>query len=53
MTRRNEGVGNMDNVKRVIVLRKDLNMRKGKMVSQGAHAALKVFTDQMHPQSRR
>lgn len=27
-------------VKQVIVLRKDLNMRKGKMVAQGAHASL-------------
>jgi peptidyl-tRNA hydrolase, PTH2 family len=26
-------------------MRKDLNMRKGKMVSQGAHSALKVFLD--------
>lgn len=33
-------------VKQVIVLRKDLNMRKGKLVAQGAHASLKVFTDQ-------
>lgn len=37
--------------KQVIVLRKDLNMRKGKMVAQGAHASmaailgLGVFTD--------
>lgn len=34
-------------VKQVIVMRKDLSMRKGKMVSQGAHASLgallKVF----------
>ena len=29
--------------KQVIVLRKDLNMRKGKMVAQGAHASLKAF----------
>lgn len=26
--------------KQVIVIRKDLNMRKGKMVAQGAHAAM-------------
>lgn len=31
--------------KQVIVMRKDLNMRKGKMVAQGAHASLKVFLD--------
>lgn len=31
--------------KQVIVMRKDLNMRKGKMVAQGAHASLKVFFD--------
>lgn len=31
--------------KQVIVIRKDLNMRKGKMVAQGAHASLKVFLD--------
>lgn len=30
----------MENVKQVIVIRKDLNMRKGKMVAQGAHASL-------------
>lgn len=29
--------------KQVIVLRKDLNMRKGKMVAQGAHASLAAF----------
>lgn len=28
----------------MIVLRKDLNMRKGKMVAQGAHAAVDVVT---------
>lgn len=32
-------------VKQVIVMRKDLNMRKGKLVAQGAHASLKVFLD--------
>lgn len=33
--------------KQVIVIRKDLNMRKGKMVAQGCHASLKVFFDLM------
>jgi peptidyl-tRNA hydrolase, PTH2 family len=28
--------------KQVIVMRKDLNMRKGKMIAQGAHASLGV-----------
>ena len=27
----------------VIVMRKDLNMRKGKMVAQGAHASLRAL----------
>jgi PTH2 family peptidyl-tRNA hydrolase len=31
--------------KQVIVMRKDLGMRKGKMISQGAHASLKVLLD--------
>lgn len=34
-------------VKQVIVMRKDLGMRKGKMVAQGAHASLGVFLDLM------
>jgi PTH2 family peptidyl-tRNA hydrolase len=29
--------------KQVIVMRKDLNMRKGKMVAQGAHASMRVI----------
>ena len=29
--------------KQIIVIRKDLNMRKGKMVSQGAHASMKAI----------
>ena len=33
--------------KQVIVIRKDLNMRKGKMVAQGAHASMKVILDLM------
>ena len=30
-------------IKQVIVLRKDLNMRKGKMVAQGSHACLSAI----------
>jgi len=39
------------NVKQVIILRKDLNMRKGKMVAQGAHASMAVLLDagDVHP----
>jgi len=36
--------------KQVIVMRKDLNMRKGKMVAQGAHASLAVILNAMHSQ---
>lgn len=31
--------------KQVIVMRKDLGMRKGKMIAQGAHASMKVVID--------
>jgi PTH2 family peptidyl-tRNA hydrolase len=31
--------------KQVIVMRKDLNMRKGKMIAQGAHASLAVLVE--------
>jgi PTH2 family peptidyl-tRNA hydrolase len=34
-------------VKQVIVMRKDLKMRKGKMIAQGAHASMKVFFDRI------
>jgi len=37
----------MSEVKQVIVIRKDLNMRKGKIAAQVAHAAMKVFFDRM------
>jgi PTH2 family peptidyl-tRNA hydrolase len=35
----------MKRSKQVIVIRKDLNMRKGKMIAQGAHASLKAVLD--------
>ena len=35
-----------NNTKQVIVLRKDLKMRKGKMVAQGAHASMKAILDE-------
>ena len=35
--------------KQVIVMRKDLNMRKGKMIAQGAHASLRVILDAGRP----
>lgn len=34
--------------KQVIVMRKDLNMRKGKMVAQGAHASIAWLTSSLH-----
>ena len=34
-----------DKVKQVIVMRKDLNMSKGKMVTQGAHASIAFLTE--------
>ena len=34
-------------IKQVIVMRKDLNMRKGKMIAQGSHASMKVFFDRI------
>lgn len=37
----------MARVKQVIVVRKDLNMRKGKMIAQSCHASMKVFFDRM------
>lgn len=35
----------MSSIKQVILIRTDLNMRKGKMAAQAAHASLKVFLD--------
>jgi PTH2 family peptidyl-tRNA hydrolase len=36
--------------KQTIVLRKDLNMRRGKMVAQGAHASLRAILQLGHQQ---
>jgi len=36
-----------EKIKMVIVMRKDLNMRKGKMIAMGCHASMKVLLDQM------
>ncbi len=33
------------NCKQVLIIRKDLKMRKGKMVAQGAHASMKAILD--------
>src|SRR4051794_41765555 len=40
-----DGSGPATTAKQVIVMRKDLGMRKGKMIAQGAHASLKVLLD--------
>jgi PTH2 family peptidyl-tRNA hydrolase len=37
----------MSKMKQVIVMRKDLNMRKGKMCSQAAHASLKAVIENL------
>jgi PTH2 family peptidyl-tRNA hydrolase len=37
-------------VKQVIIMRKDLNMRKGKMVAQGAHASMAAVLNQAQNQ---
>jgi len=39
--------------KQVIVMRKDLNMRKGKMIAQGAHASLRVILEAGVPDEAR
>lgn len=43
-------------VKQVIIMRKDLNMRKGKLIAQGSHASLgtllTMFNKQKYPDDR-
>ena len=36
-----------DKVKQVLVLRKDLNLSKGRLVTQGAHASIAFLTNKM------
>jgi len=38
----------MAEIKQVIVIRKDLHMRKGKMIAQACHASMKVVLDRMN-----
>jgi peptidyl-tRNA hydrolase, PTH2 family len=38
----------VEEIKQVIVARKDLNMRKGKLAAQVAHASIKVILDKMN-----
>lgn len=45
MTHKAQSDDATDEVKQVIVVRKDLNMRKGKIAAQAAHASLKVILD--------
>jgi PTH2 family peptidyl-tRNA hydrolase len=43
-----ENLENLDNeIKQMIVMRKDLNMRKGKMVAQGSHASMIFLVDKV------
>ncbi len=41
----NDEVNEMSKIKQVLVIRKDLKMRKGKMIAQGAHACLSAIID--------
>jgi PTH2 family peptidyl-tRNA hydrolase len=41
----------IDEIKQVIVMRKDLNMRKGKMIAQGAHASIAFLTRELTEES--
>jgi PTH2 family peptidyl-tRNA hydrolase len=43
----------MQVAKQVIVMRKDLGMRKGKMIAQGAHASLRVLLEHGEAQDDR
>lgn len=35
----------MSDLRQIIVMRTDLNMRRGKMIAQGAHASMKAYVE--------
>jgi len=39
----------MKNIKQVIVIRRDLRMRRGKEIAQGSHASIAFLTNRMSP----
>ena len=41
----------MSNIRQILVIRKDLNMRKGKMIAQGAHASMMFLTKRLRASS--
>lgn len=41
-----------DNIKQVIVMRKDLNMRKGKMCAQASHASMMFLVEELKRNKR-
>lgn len=40
----------MERIKQVILIRKDLKMRRGKEIAQGSHASMQFLTEQIVPQ---
>jgi PTH2 family peptidyl-tRNA hydrolase len=42
----------MENTKQVIILRKELGMRRGKEISQGCHASMAFLTKNLHYDGR-
>jgi PTH2 family peptidyl-tRNA hydrolase len=40
----------MDKIKQVILIRKDLKMRRGKEIAQGSHAAMAFLVQRLHRQ---
>lgn len=42
----------MSNIKQVVVIRKDLKMRRGKEIAQGSHASMQFVLDRLTPGGR-